>query len=151
MQVDGLVAPVGVEDGSPYLVRALMLGPAEAQGRADPHVEVAEVLQRVYQLFRVELGPGAFQALGQQSTGFSVVDRSGNLIDAPAESLVRTADGSLVAGTDFGVYTSPNNGRSWLRLGSNLPNVVIDQLSLTPTGQVLAATHGRGVWTIPAP
>ena len=75
----------------------------------------------------------------------------GNLIDAPADSLVRTSDGSLVVGTDFGVYTSSNDGQSWMRLGGNLPNVFIDQVSLTPTGQVLAATHGRGVWTIPAP
>jgi hypothetical protein len=96
--------------------------------------------------------PGTGHVFEATATGNgSVVNRSGNLIDAPAESLVRTADGSLVVGTDFGVYTSPNNGRSWVRLGTNLPNVVVDQLSLTPSGQVLAATHGRGVWTIPAP
>ena len=84
-------------------------------------------------------------------TTSGVTDRSGDLIDAPADSILTTRDGSLVVGTDFGVYVSHDNGQHWNRLGTNLPNVPVLQLSLTPNGQILAATHGRGAWTIPAP
>jgi hypothetical protein len=40
LQIDGLVAAVLVELGAPYLVRALMLGWTEADGRPQPHVEI---------------------------------------------------------------------------------------------------------------
>jgi hypothetical protein len=39
-QIDGLVAAVFVELRAPYLVRALMLGWTEADGRSQPHVEI---------------------------------------------------------------------------------------------------------------
>jgi hypothetical protein len=44
-----------------------------------------------------------------------------------------------------------DDGATWSRLGSNLPNVVVDQLTLDPNGNLVAATYGRGVWTIKAP
>jgi ligand-binding sensor domain-containing protein len=59
--------------------------------------------------------------------------------------------GKLVVATDFGVFTSSNDGVTWSRLGTNLPNVVVNQLVLDPKGNLVAATHGRGVWTIKAP
>jgi cytochrome c len=40
LQIDGLVSAVLVELGAPYLVRALMLGWTEADGRSQPHVEI---------------------------------------------------------------------------------------------------------------
>jgi hypothetical protein len=87
-----------------------------------------------------------FQITGSGAT-WSITDRSGNLIDAPANDVV-VVNGRLVVGTDFGVYTSADNGATWSRLGANLPNVVVDQLYVTG-GTVLAATHGRGLWTFP--
>lgn len=80
------------------------------------------------------------------STGASA-DRTGNLIDAPADDVV-VVNGTLVVGTDFGVYASKDNGANWARLGGNLPNAVVDQLTVT-RGTILAATHGRGLWTFP--
>ena len=68
-------------------------------------------------------------------------------IDAPADDVV-LVNGRLVVGTDFGVYTSSDNGATWSRLGANLPNAVVDQLTVT-NGTILAATHGRGLWTYP--
>jgi len=48
------------------------------------------------------------------------------------------------------VYASSNNGVSWSRLGANLPSVVVDQLTVADGGAtILAATHGRGLWTFP--
>ena len=76
-------------------------------------------------------------------------DGSVKLIDAPANDILVT-NGKLIVGTDFGVYASADNGNSWYRLGSNLPNVVVDQLTLANGGtSILAATHGRGLWTYP--
>jgi hypothetical protein len=34
-------------------------------------------------------------------------------------------------------------------VGSGLPNVITTDLSVTPDGRLLAATHGRGLWVIP--
>ena len=59
--------------------------------------------------------------------------------------------GHLVVGSDFGAFTSSNDGATWSRLGTNLPNVVVNQLTVDPNGTLVAATHGRGVWTIAAP
>ena len=41
LQVDGLVMPSLVELCTPHLVHALVVGPAEDYGRAEPNVEVA--------------------------------------------------------------------------------------------------------------
>jgi beta-phosphoglucomutase-like phosphatase (HAD superfamily) len=41
LQIDGLVAAVLVELGAPYFVQALVLGWTEADGRPQPHVEIA--------------------------------------------------------------------------------------------------------------
>ena len=79
----------------------------------------------------------------------AVSDRSGNLIDAPTADILLVS-GDLVAGTDFGAYVSKDNGSTWSRLGGNLPNAVVDQLTIADGGSsLLAATHGRGLWTFP--
>jgi hypothetical protein len=81
--------------------------------------------------------------------GSTIADRTGNLIDSPATDIL-LVNGDLVAGTDFGVYASKDNGSNWSRLGANLPNVVVDQLTVADDGRsILAATHGRGLWTYP--
>ena len=84
------------------------------------------------------------------SGGPAWIDVSGNLPDVPASDVVYER-GRLVVGTDFGVFTSADHGATWSRLGTNLPNVVIDQLTEDPHGNLVAATHGRGIWTIAAP
>ncbi len=87
-----------------------------------------------------------FQITGSGGV-WTVADRSGDLIDAPTNDVLMVSR-DLVVGTDFGVYVSADNGASWSRLGGNLPNVVVDQLYVTG-GNILAATHGRGLWTFP--
>jgi hypothetical protein len=79
----------------------------------------------------------------------AVSNQTGNLIDSPTADILKVS-GDLVAGTDFGVYVSKDNGATWSRLGANLPNVVVDQLTVANGGTaILAATHGRGLWTFP--
>jgi photosystem II stability/assembly factor-like uncharacterized protein len=94
--------------------------------------------------------PGVGHVFETSDGGAAWSDRSGNLPDVPMDDIV-SENGHLVVATDFGVFTSSDDGTSWARYGTNLPNVVVDQLTLDPNGDLVAATHGRGVWTIAAP
>ena len=53
--------------------------------------------------------------------------------------------GLLIAGTERGVWFSPDDGRSWQRLQLNLPIVPVHDL-IYKDGDVVLATHGRGFW-----
>ena len=94
--------------------------------------------------------PGVGHVFETANGGASWTDVSGNLPDGPMDDVV-FENGNLIVGSDFGVFISSNDGGAWSRLGSNLPNVVIDQLTIDPNGVLIAATHGRGIWTIQAP
>ncbi len=57
--------------------------------------------------------------------------------------------GRIIVGSDLGVYTSTNNGSTWAKLGSGLPEVGVLQVFAAPgSTQVFLATHGRGMWMI---
>jgi photosystem II stability/assembly factor-like uncharacterized protein len=80
--------------------------------------------------------------------GATFSDISGNLPDAPVSSAI--LDGSnLIVGTDTGVFEQAGGG-TWAPLGTGMPTVVIDDLTMVPgPGHTLvAATHGRGVWEL---
>jgi photosystem II stability/assembly factor-like uncharacterized protein len=94
--------------------------------------------------------PGVGHVFETTNGGQAWTDASGNLPDVPTNDVV-FENGNLAVATDFGVYTSSDGGASWARYGTNLPNVVVDQLTLDPNRNLIAATHGRGLWTIPAP
>jgi photosystem II stability/assembly factor-like uncharacterized protein len=83
--------------------------------------------------------------------GATWTDISGNLPDIASDALV--ISGSHVAlATDAGVFTaSVGQGAStaWSRLGTGLPNAAVNDLTMGPGGVIYAATHGRGIWTIP--
>jgi photosystem II stability/assembly factor-like uncharacterized protein len=55
--------------------------------------------------------------------------------------------GLLLAGTERGVWMSPNDGRSWQRMQLNLPLVPVHDL-VFKNGDVVLATHGRGFWVL---
>jgi hypothetical protein len=85
--------------------------------------------------------------------GATFTDISGNLPDAAANDLVITPTGKLVLANDVGVFTtSEASPGTWSRYGSGLPNSIIDDLSVGSNGSyIIAATHGRGLWTIATP
>jgi photosystem II stability/assembly factor-like uncharacterized protein len=56
-------------------------------------------------------------------------------------------EGLLYAGTERGVWFSPNGGVSWQRLQLNLPPVPVHDLAVKE-GDLIAATHGRSFWVI---
>jgi hypothetical protein len=86
--------------------------------------------------------------------GATWTDISGNYPDVPSDDLV-LVNGQLVVASDIGVFTAAAGqgaATTWSRYGSGLPNAATDDLSLTSDGKTItAATHGRGLWTIPVP
>jgi sugar lactone lactonase YvrE len=77
-------------------------------------------------------------------------DVSGNLPDAPVYKVVLHGK-QLVVGTEVGAFVGTVNKKghgSWARLGRNLPNVTVWDLTVAPDGRIVAGTHGRGDWEI---
>ncbi len=95
---------------------------------------------------------GVGQVFESHNGGRGWNDITGNLPDAPADDLVMVG-GKLVVATDVGVFiTSKNNPGTYSRYGSGLPGAIPNDLQLLPDrSTILASTHGRGMWTIPAP
>ncbi len=55
----------------------------------------------------------------------------------------------LYVGTDMGVYATLDGGATWLVLGGGLPITFVHDLALQERDRILvAATHGRGMWTL---
>jgi photosystem II stability/assembly factor-like uncharacterized protein len=85
------------------------------------------------------------------NAGFSWLDISSNLPDAPVNDIIVDPDSTqrLYVGTDVGVFGSDNLGNSWNYLGENLPNAPITDLVLhNPTRTLIAATYGRSMYSI---
>jgi hypothetical protein len=61
-----------------------------------------------------------------------------------------TVAGDLFAGTDAGVYVLPFGSEDWIPYKSGLPEVICSDLGIRhPTGELLLATYGRGIWKAP--
>ena len=97
-------------------------------------------------------GPGAGIGHIWKTTdaGATWTDASGNFPDVPVNDIV-IRNGSLIVGTDLATLISTNGGATWARVGSGLPITTVMDLHLGPDGLLYAATHGRGIWSIPAP
>ena len=56
----------------------------------------------------------------------------------------------LFVGTEFGLWISVDDGRSWAEFkGSNFPRVAVRDLVVQPRdNDLVIATHGRGIWII---
>src|SRR5439155_13076284 len=55
----------------------------------------------------------------------------------------------LFCGTEFAIFASINRGGSWTKLNNNLPTVAVHEVAVHPTaGEIVAATHGRGIWIL---
>jgi uncharacterized repeat protein (TIGR01451 family) len=83
--------------------------------------------------------------------GKSWVDISGNLPDAPVNSLVLDPSypNTIYAGTDVGPMVTYNGGGHWQPLGAGIPNVSVWQLDMDPAHRIMAAgTHGRGAFRL---
>lgn len=96
--------------------------------------------------------------------GASWTNISSNLPDAPANSVVVDPNNgnTLYIALDTGVYVTTQvstcvSASCWSIYGSGLPNAPVTQLAAAPamatgdgrTGELRAATYGRGIWQIP--
>jgi hypothetical protein len=97
-------------------------------------------------------GPGAGIGHVYKSTDGGVTwTNMAGFPDIPANSIQSLSDGSLVVGTDLGVVYWKSSDSTWYRLGDNLPLTVDMDVELGPDGNIYAATHGRGIWSIAKP
>ncbi len=96
-------------------------------------------------------GGGVGHVFESRDGGATWKDISGNLPDAPGDDLVMSG-GKLVLSMDVGVFvTSEDAPGTWSRYGRALPHAVPNDLFTTPDGDIVTATHGRGMWQIGAP
>ena len=77
----------------------------------------------------------------------------GDLPDVPVSTIAldrsRGEPPILFAGSDRGVWRSADHGKTWETYAPGLPNSpVIDLLVEPANGRVLAATQGRGLWSM---
>ncbi|MBK8558239.1 MAG: T9SS type A sorting domain-containing protein [Lewinellaceae bacterium] len=87
------------------------------------------------------------------NNGQNWTDISSNLPQVPVNDILVLpgyADSILLVGTDAGTYFSLNRGDAWTRLGNNMPFVPVFDLELNiARNEIMAATFGRGIWTMP--
>jgi photosystem II stability/assembly factor-like uncharacterized protein len=83
--------------------------------------------------------------------GNTWVDIAGKKIpQAPINDVIRHPSKSkwLFIATDVGVFRTTNLGKTWIKVGANLPLVPINDIDLPAGSNTLyAATYGRSVWT----
>ncbi len=70
---------------------------------------------------------------------------------AGSVNVIREYPGSpdlLFLGTEHRLFISTDAGASWAPFGVNLPTTLYDDLLIHPTGDLVVATHGRGLWIL---
>ncbi len=83
----------------------------------------------------------------------AVAGTGGNILpQVPVNGIVVDPQNSnrIYAGTDIGVYSSTDGGANWIPYGTGLPRVAVFDMTLTSERLLRIATHGRGLWQIPA-
>jgi hypothetical protein len=125
-------------------ISSLAIDPADAS-----HVYVAYGGYRRPWNFEPGAGGHVFES---RDGGSSWTDVSGNLPDAAATDLLIVGD-RLVLAMDAGVFVADAaNPTSWMGLGTGIPNAPVTDLALKPDGtSIVAATYGRGLWSLAAP
>lgn len=55
----------------------------------------------------------------------------------------------LYCGTEFGAFASIDRGKTWTKLGGNLPTVAVHEFAQpTTASEVVIGTHGRSIWIL---
>ena len=72
---------------------------------------------------------------------------TGSLPDVPANSAAFIPGGTMIVGTDIGVYQTTDDGATWQAGPAGLPAIIVtDLLYLPAVNTLVAGTHGRGMW-----
>lgn len=146
---------IGTGDGAVHVTRSL-LSATPTWTRASSGIPLRWITRIAVSPFNADVayltvsGFGSGHVFATRDGGASWSDISGDLPDVPANAIVtsRQRAGVLYIATDLGVWSTSNDGVSWTRLGAEFPNVVVYDLALTPTHRLIAATHGRGIWSV---
>jgi photosystem II stability/assembly factor-like uncharacterized protein len=100
-------------------------------------------------------GTGHLYLYATTQAGQEWVDISNNLPNTPVNSILVDPmfPSDVYVATDIGVFVTTDGGSqhsNWKLFGPNLPRSAVLQLKITATSprQILAATHGRGAWSI---
>lgn len=94
-------------------------------------------------------GAKVYKSINGGSTWTNV---SGNLPNLPTNCIVyqNGTDDGLYIGMDVGVYYKDNTMSNWELYNTGLPNVRIRDVKIKyNTGELFAATYGRGAWKSP--
>lgn len=81
--------------------------------------------------------------------GQSWTNLDANLPDVPVNVVAALAGTPerIFAGTDDGLWFSPDGGQSWSRYGTGLPRAAVIDILLEPARhRIVLATQGRGAW-----
>ena len=97
-------------------------------------------------------GAGVGHIFESKDGGATWSNITGNYPDVPTSSIKQAPNGALLAGSDLGAFYRAPGSTTWQRLGGNMPMVSVTDVEFAPaTNVVYAATHGRGIWSIPLP
>lgn len=82
--------------------------------------------------------------------GSSWTNVSLDLPDMPVNAIVRQRGSHEIdIGTDIGVFSLVDGATSWTPLAAGMPNTVVSDLVYDgPRGRLIAATHGRGMFSL---
>jgi photosystem II stability/assembly factor-like uncharacterized protein len=107
-----------------------------------------------YATFGGFLGSPSRHVFRTRDAGMTWTNISGNLPEVPITSLVLDPSdpNDLFVGSDVGVLRSVDGGASWVTFNEGLPNAGVYALAFhRSTGDLWAATYGRGMFRILAP
>ncbi|NBC18068.1 MAG: T9SS type A sorting domain-containing protein, partial [Bacteroidetes bacterium] len=140
---DGLAAPItglATHPTDPATAYALFSIPASG----NPTIKSPKVLRTT------DLG-ATWEDLTGTFTDGETLSSTGFPDVAIYDLLVMPFDTDLLwVGTEIGLFVSEDGGQTWQRAETGLPAAAIWQLSIVDD-QVVAATHGRGVWSVTLP
>lgn len=97
-------------------------------------------------------GYGAPHIFKSTDAGGSWTNITNNLPDAPVNCIEGHPNNTniLIVGTDIGVFLSEDGGASWRPENTGFPITQVVALNINvPTGRLVAATHGRGIFDAP--
>jgi Tol biopolymer transport system component len=163
---NGTIARTGNADAGPAAIWAFSNVPVAATGRAssiavDPtDANTAVVVYKGFCAATCPAGTITKHVFRTTNAGGSWQDISGtnggaqNFPDLPANSVTidpTTSPHTIIVGTDAGVVSSQDNGKTWQVLGTGLPVAEVSSVQLDPTANpplLRVGTYGRSVWEL---